>query len=220
MGKYQKKFGFTLAEVLIVLVILGVIAALTVPNLMGTADEKARITAFKKAYSELNHAFQLAIAENGASLRSYGSVDEFVKGVFVPTMKISETRQLSQSTTGLHYFRTSEGILYRVKLADKHGKNCGDMPTDPAQVNKDTACYLILIDVNGDKKPDLCTTKAFKSVINDRFVLLVYANGIFPGNSAAGDILAGTIYTDEDEADEAYEAYKFKAESTTFCGES
>ena len=109
-------------------------------------------------------------------------------------------------------------MLYRVRVGGKPGTDCGDVPLNPANVNFENACYAVLIDVNGDKPPNLCTTKALKDGINDRFVLLIFANGVFTGNSAAGDILAGTVYTDTIDAEEAYELYKFKPDQeTNFC---
>lgn len=60
-----KKQAFTLAEILITLSILGVIAAITIPSTIQKFQDKVQITAFKKAYSMLNSAFDIAIAENG-----------------------------------------------------------------------------------------------------------------------------------------------------------
>ena len=59
------KKGFTLAEVLITLVIIGVIAALTIPNLMQKYQDEALKTAYKKTYNILNNAYKTVIAENG-----------------------------------------------------------------------------------------------------------------------------------------------------------
>ena len=57
--------AFTLAEVLITLTIIGVIAALTIPNLLQKYQEEALKTAFKKTYNVLNNAYKMVIAENG-----------------------------------------------------------------------------------------------------------------------------------------------------------
>src|SRR5574344_2111076 len=59
------KKGFTLAEVLIVLGIIGVVAALTIPTLINSYQEKATVTRLKKVYSTLSQAYQMAIIENG-----------------------------------------------------------------------------------------------------------------------------------------------------------
>ena len=59
------KNGFTLAEVLITLVIIGIIAAMTIPSLMNKTNEQETVVAVKKAYSILNQAYQRMVAENG-----------------------------------------------------------------------------------------------------------------------------------------------------------
>ena len=61
----RRVFAFTLAEVLITLVIIGVIAALTIPNLMQSWRKHERITQIKTAYSIIQNAIKLSIAENG-----------------------------------------------------------------------------------------------------------------------------------------------------------
>ena len=59
------KKAFTLAEVLITLTILGVIAALTIPNLMKNWEDQHTVSAVKEAYSILNNAIKMAVLENG-----------------------------------------------------------------------------------------------------------------------------------------------------------
>ena len=64
---YHKKFAFTLAEVLITLGIIGVVAAITIPNLVSKYQMKVFETAFKKQYSVFQNALNLAVFENGTS---------------------------------------------------------------------------------------------------------------------------------------------------------
>lgn len=61
----MKKFGFTLAEVLITLGIIGVVAAMTLPSLVAKYKEKQSVTALKKAYSILNQAGQMIYNDYG-----------------------------------------------------------------------------------------------------------------------------------------------------------
>lgn len=60
-----KRLGFTLAEVLITLGIIGVVAALTIPTLVAKHKEKVTVVKVKKAYSTLYNAFQFALANEG-----------------------------------------------------------------------------------------------------------------------------------------------------------
>lgn len=57
--------GFTLAEVLITLGIIGIIAAMTIPNLVKKWEERAIISKYKKMYATLSNAYNRAVADNG-----------------------------------------------------------------------------------------------------------------------------------------------------------
>ena len=61
----KRKLGFTLAEVLITLAVIGIVAVLTMPGLVQKYDEYVRVTQLKKFYSVMLQAFNLAIVEHG-----------------------------------------------------------------------------------------------------------------------------------------------------------
>ena len=61
----MKKFGFTLAEVLITLGIIGIVAALTIPSLLSNYQKKQYYTKFMKARSSLENALKLYAHERG-----------------------------------------------------------------------------------------------------------------------------------------------------------
>lgn len=63
----MRKLGFTLAEVLITLGIIGVIATLTMPTLMSNTAEREYSTALKKAISALTEAIQMNVALENTS---------------------------------------------------------------------------------------------------------------------------------------------------------
>ena len=69
----SRKIAFTLAEVLITLGIIGVVAALTLPALIANYKEKAFVVAAKKNYSVLTNAINKWNVENG----SIGDVSAF-----------------------------------------------------------------------------------------------------------------------------------------------
>ena len=62
---FSRKKAFTLAEVLITLGIIGVVAALTIPTLIQNYQEKAIVTKLKQSMSLFNQAFKMAELENG-----------------------------------------------------------------------------------------------------------------------------------------------------------
>lgn len=64
---HNRKFGFTLAEVLITLGIIGVVAALTMPTLIANHQKKVISGKLKKFYSTINQAVKLSEVENGSS---------------------------------------------------------------------------------------------------------------------------------------------------------
>ena len=59
------KKGFTLAEVLITLAIIGIVAALTIPSVISNYQQQEFKTGLKKAVSVLNEAIQTNIAQDG-----------------------------------------------------------------------------------------------------------------------------------------------------------
>ena len=73
MGDIMKK-GFTLAEVLITLGIVGVIAAITIPSLITEYKAMVLETQFKKAYSIISHAYKMAQADDETYLTRNSSL--------------------------------------------------------------------------------------------------------------------------------------------------
>ena len=65
-----KQYAFTLAETLIVMGIIGVVAALTLPNLNSSTGEKEKVAKLQKIYSNLQDAF-------GRAEAVYGPYDEW-----------------------------------------------------------------------------------------------------------------------------------------------
>lgn len=63
--KMRKNKAFTLAETLVVMGIIGVVAALTIPNLSSSTANKENVARVQKAYSTINEAFERVQAEYG-----------------------------------------------------------------------------------------------------------------------------------------------------------
>lgn len=72
-GKHSdlvKHNGFTLAEVLVTLGIIGVVSAMTVPTLVQNYQRKSYVTQLHKVYNELGQACERYVSDNGyVSLR-------------------------------------------------------------------------------------------------------------------------------------------------------
>ena len=65
LGRGLRGEGFTLAEVLITLMIIGIVAALTIPSVISNYQQQEFKTGLKKAVSVLNEAIQTNIAQDG-----------------------------------------------------------------------------------------------------------------------------------------------------------
>ena len=77
-------FAFTLAETLIVMGIIGVVAALTLPNLNSSTGDKEKVVKVKKIYQNLNDAMGRAVAV-------YGPYDEWFVNDANATAQITRT---------------------------------------------------------------------------------------------------------------------------------
>lgn len=67
----MKKRGFTLSEVLITLVIIGIVAALTIPVVIRNIQKQALKAQFKKAYSTIMQTVSKTYADLGYQARCY-----------------------------------------------------------------------------------------------------------------------------------------------------
>lgn len=70
------KVGFTLAEVLITLGIIGIVAAMTLPTLVNNYTKKQIPVHLRYAYNVINNAFRSAVADYG-DMKNWDYVDSF-----------------------------------------------------------------------------------------------------------------------------------------------
>ena len=75
MNQKTSKKAFTLAETLITLVIIGVVASMTIPNIIATFQNMANISALKKNYSVISNAFNLADKFDGNCIEDWLHAD-------------------------------------------------------------------------------------------------------------------------------------------------
>jgi prepilin-type N-terminal cleavage/methylation domain-containing protein len=66
--KSNHKKAFTLAEVLITLLIIGVVASLVIPNLINDSKKAEYATKLQKEYSVFQQAFKLIVIDSGGSI--------------------------------------------------------------------------------------------------------------------------------------------------------
>ena len=82
------KKAFTLAEVLITLGIIGVVAAISIPQLITNYQKKVTATKLKQTYSLINQAFKISIINNGnVDNWTYSSINEYTSTFWSPYLK-------------------------------------------------------------------------------------------------------------------------------------
>ena len=222
------KRGFTLAEVLITLAIIGVVAAISIPSVISNSQQQEFKTGLRKAVSVLNSAITMNMALDGESpydnANLYGYLKKHMSTIDRGELRLPYYSMYETLTSYNAAFYTTDGMrfefLYYVgpgyhKLHEGSGVSpC--LNTHPEYSNVPSYCggcgsyglrhnpngttkppCLILVDVNGDKKPTpgnvnckdaVCASKdnVYKypnpnSVrVNDIFPLLITDDRVIP----------------------------------------
>ena len=71
----SKKYAFTLAEVLITIGVIGVVAAMVMPGIVENVQERILIVKLKQTYSILSNGLKRMTAENG-TIDTWGATAE------------------------------------------------------------------------------------------------------------------------------------------------
>ncbi len=115
--------GFTLAEVLITLGIIGVVAALTMPSLFASYQEKVMVTKLKKFVSVMSQALTMAVAENGSPDEwvSAGTTSEERKALFWEKLSpyLKTIKLYGRNHFKLRYTDTGNVVPEGLPTADK-----------------------------------------------------------------------------------------------------
>ena len=113
----KRKVAFTLAEVLITLGIIGIVAALTLPNLIEQHEKKATAVKLEKFYSIMSQAVLRWQTEEGISPESFSFPQEAVRNKEETTKWYNENLKpyINQETD------TSGDIYTSVKFNDGSG---------------------------------------------------------------------------------------------------
>lgn len=172
--KKSFKLGFTLAETLITLGIIGVVSAITIPNLISAHQKKVTVTKLQKAISVINQAYKMSYEEVGEAsaeeAKNLGA-EKYFETYWKPYIKVhtyctshqvcnykSNAPFFGPNGTRINYslvvgngratFYTMDGFLFEIFTAQGgglNGENSGII---------DTATY-ILVDINGSQKPNI-----------------------------------------------------------------
>ncbi len=173
----KKKYAFTLAEVLITLVIIGIIAAITVPTLIAKYQEQETITRLESTYSILSQAVKMAEIHNGkADTWDIGAKDSPEGAVKLYNYLAPEIKKLKDcgGASGCFannyknlqgnnapyqpntYSRYAKGRLINGAsfLTWSGGSGCNTSFSISNSGSLTRVCGAIAVDINGDKKPN------------------------------------------------------------------
>ena len=181
--KSKKRDAFTLAEVLITLGIIGVVAAMTLPTLIQNYKKKAYATRAHKAYAELLQAIKLSEIDNGpiqdwncvtSAQGSIDCVEKYIKPYY---------KDLKLCTGGATV--CGHGIGSR----DARYKTLSGVCLSFSYLNN---MLYLMMDVNSAQPPNLQGVDAFYFTTgNSKQLLLPYG---FDANPTREQILQGYNY--------------------------
>ena len=168
----MKKTGFTLAEVLITLGIIGVVAALTLPTLSNNAQAQANAAKLSSTISALENAFGIILTTDesdplelhdityGNNENFYSKIADNLKtlGTEIPSITYSVT--VPSNTV----FMTKSGAI--VYIEDNR-----TAANDDANGNVDYYYGNLYIDVNGEAKPNVLGKDLFSFHLGEDGIL-------------------------------------------------
>ena len=167
----MRKFGFTLAEALLTIVIIGVVAALIIPPVVANYEDKKYNTARLKALHTFGEAGKMAAIND--LMTGQENAKDFVNNVLSKYLKItkvcdtaeecnfpskilpfsSSTKLVSDDITKLNsnvYIATADG--FTAKLF--YNPTCLKNTTSASLQVASPACINIIYDMNGPKEPN------------------------------------------------------------------
>lgn len=214
------KKGFTLAEVLITLTIIGVVAAMTIPVLINKYQKTQYITGLKKIYTLGNQALQELALDYGCigdlactGLFASGNLQNFGDAL---SSKFKVIRNCGTTTnedcftswnenydgsgsTGYNY--NTAAATYKFVLADGMlmviSSNQDDCSSDRS-INSSSPtkniCGEFIVDINGKKGPNYRGRDIFVFFITSNKTPRLYPTGGKDDNTMGGGVTEGAFY--------------------------
>lgn len=154
-------FGFTLAEVLITLAIIGIVAALTIPAIVRNYQKTQTVTQLKKAYNQMNQAINMSQIENSdVSNWEFGEalngddMQAFMDKYIYPYLKIAKNCGTSPGCfPSINYCLTKSICANMDTIPSMTKVVLADGTSMAAYMSsKDRIC--LYFDINGVKKPN------------------------------------------------------------------
>ena len=199
----KKKNAFTLAEVLITLGIIGIVAAMTLPAIIYKQNDKEAVTRLKKMYSTLENAYNVAIVENGSPdtwSNNPADTPNVFANILEPYLKIvgkhsnkvqvkflSYKEQTSYNEYPKKVFKLADGSEYvfvsLYSTSESSAKCSGNM--NGKSLNE---CIWVLADINGvEKQPNRIGEDMFYFILTKSKVYPVGVVGYWGANTCRPD---------------------------------
>lgn len=192
-----KKIAFTLAEVLIVIGIIGIVAEMLVPSLVASTEEKIIVTQVKEVYSILTQALKMSEIDNGTADMwgcpvSGGGNDTCALDKLTPYLQIAKNCGASTGCFPSNVYKRVRGTLTspfdfdsgagaKAKLRNgmaidvmQYG-SCSSITGNTSNLALRNVCGEIDVDINGDKSPN--------RVGKDFFVFYYTKYGVVPAGT-------------------------------------
>lgn len=172
----MNKNCFTLAEILITLTIIGIVASMTIPSLLQKTQEQELRSAWKKTYSDLEQAMKRMMIENGETILDICSDSDSEQNADCMTKELSKyIINTKVCTSTQNYKKCWPHKWYQLNGTSEGTINIGLIMNNGTllQVYRQNAYNGgIIIDVNGIKGPN--------TVSKDIFRVWVLKNGLKP----------------------------------------
>jgi len=160
-----------LAEVLITLAIIGIVAAITIPSIVANHQKRTLETQFAKGYRTLQQAVNLAVAEHGdlstwdwKETYTTEEKNNFAKNYFIPYLNVAKYCPAEVAGTecfpDVKYARLNGTMadnlarkIYFPKVLLADGSSISFIVKGNC-ISDNNRCFEFYIDINGHKKPN------------------------------------------------------------------
>lgn len=170
--KNNKSIAFTLAEVLIVMGVIGIVAEMTIPDLMTSFQKQVTVTQLKETYTILNAALGMAKADYGTDISQWTiqnssaqvAATSFAQTYLLPYLKTNENCGTSNSAAcAYNMYNLNDGSLYEaMNGADGYysfillnGTLIAVNFWDNTSTQLGNDRFVVFIDVNARNKPNV-----------------------------------------------------------------
>lgn len=162
----KKHNAFTLAEILITLSIIGVIAALTIPALNSYTKQLSYITALKKAFSVVNQAYSMISMDNSRPFRECATNDsECLVNLLKPYLSYTKTVSGTGSSKLPGCWDNDELLNAGEQHVCMLTNDGMAFDFDMEWTNCSPLCAFVSVDVNGLKDPNTWGKDRYRFVI-------------------------------------------------------